>query len=67
MLMKLTASVNLINVLRANFLYEFLPKAKNITREKLPKQHLYEKIVHEMLVKLSPGLLRIALAELERI
>ncbi len=52
-------SVNFINILRAHFLYEsaFLPKSfcqsHHVTREKLPKALSYEKLVHEMLMKLT--------------
>ncbi len=48
--------VNFIKILRANFTYESLIGSffyLHVTREKLPKRHLYEKFAHKMLMKLT--------------
>jgi hypothetical protein len=58
MLMKLTAGVNFINVKCSKFLYErhfSIFYYVHVTREKLPKQCLYEKFVRSLLMKLTPG------------
>jgi len=50
--------VNFINILRTNFLYERRFSSFfyiHVTREKLPKQRLYEKFVCKMLMKLTTG------------
>jgi len=52
------AAVNFINILRANFTYENLFGSffyLHVTREKLPKRHLYEIFLGKMLIKLAPG------------
>jgi len=64
--MKLTPVVNFINILRTNFytnvvsaafsMYMQLEKYVPVTREKLPKQCLYEMFALKMLMKLTPGL-----------
>jgi len=53
-----SVGVNFINILNTNFSYEchfvsFL--YVHVTREKLPKQRLYEKFVRKMLMKLTIG------------
>jgi len=67
-LMKLTPAVNFINVLCANFMYECLFGSYfnlNVTREKVPKKHLYEKLAHIMLMKLTPGVVLASLLKLK--
>jgi len=61
MLVKLTPGVNFTNILYTNFPYEscfgsFL--YLHVTREKLSKQHLYEKFARKMLVKLTPDFIK---------
>jgi len=49
--------VNFINSLHTNFLYKHCFGSffyVHVTRENLPKQHLYEKLVRNMLMKLTP-------------
>jgi len=49
--------VNFINILSANFVYKSLFGSffyLYVTREKLPKRHLYKKFAHKMLMKLTP-------------
>jgi hypothetical protein len=57
-LMKLTAGVNFINILRTRFLYKiFVPKIikPNVTREKLLKRLTYKKLASKMLMKFNAG------------
>ncbi len=59
MLMKLTPAVRyFINILHTIFLYERSFGSffhVNVTKEKLPKWRLYKKVVHKMLMKLTPA------------
>ncbi len=51
-------TVNFINIIRTNFLYEHSFDSFfyiHVTRKKLPKQHSYEKFVRIMLMKLTPN------------
>jgi len=50
MLMKVSLSVNFINVICERFSYKFFNKAKT----QLEKRCLYEKFVRKMLMKMSP-------------
>jgi hypothetical protein len=64
MLFVVSPAVNFINILRANFLYErrfdsFSPVI--CTSKKAVKQWSYEKFVHKMLIKLTPGNLILSL------
>jgi len=50
--------VNFINILRTNFLFEGRFGSffyVHVTREKLPNQRSYEKVVRKMLMKLTIG------------
>ncbi len=56
LILKIWPSVNFINILRTNFFVRtsFLQFFYvHVTREKLPKQHSYEKFVCKMLMKLT--------------
>jgi len=59
MLMKLTLGVNFTNILRAAFSPIFFPPKKlqtqSVSKQKLPKMLMYEKVAHKMLVTLSFG------------
>ena len=58
MMVKLTTGVNFINILHTNFSYEYCFSSffyVHVTREKLPKQRLYEKFARKMLMKLTPA------------
>jgi len=51
--------VNFINILCTNFLYECCFGSFfyiHVTREKLPKRHLYKKFVRKILMKFKVGL-----------
>ncbi len=54
----MSAGVNFINILRTKLKYEHLFGSFfhiHVTREKLRKQHMYEKFVCKMLMKLTKG------------
>jgi len=53
-----SSTVNFINILRTHFSYESASRSifyLHVTREKLPKRILYEKVVLKMLMKLTPA------------
>ncbi len=55
----LSTCLPFINALRSNFMYESIFGSffyLHVTREKLLKRHLYEKLWRKTLMKLTPGL-----------